>query len=450
MQYVRSKTYKVLSTFLVALLALAAASGLQAASLYDTRCEDLTGSWQDAPAAEVLDVRVDRFTGTPPSSDTRRREQIEISAGLANALGIGDTEVGTSGVAAQVRVTLEAANPLTGLIPSANFTVAAIDSSDSGLRLRVWLPDDLAADGTFKDDDNGYFKLFGNQSPDDVFAAVHEATVHRLAPSATVVVDDGSVTEHEHFGEANSGSKYFRECVELRTDDRLAVLSPHGGGIETQISGELDTLLGSLEDLGYQPSVWEGAGQWGSGETFERWHVTSTQISEGSFPGYQQLATQAPYQYAVSLHGFTESEPAVVLGGQASRQVKCFLVDSIENRLYYGWFDGRGRHDGKITYKIFAPDGDPVDVVRESTGSGDDPQPLTGVDHLDGDSDDNIVNRLSPNPTGVRGHGGIQIELSGELRKDATLFHEFMRALAFALDSQIRLEPASDYCAQYE
>lgn len=72
------------------------------------------------------------------------------------------------------------------------------------------------------------------------------------------------------------------------------------------------------------------------------------------------------------------------------------------------------------------------------------------MDHLDGDSDDNIVNRISPNPNGVRGFGGIQVELSDDLRKDSGLFLEFMEALAFAMDELIRLDPQGDDCQKYE
>ena len=223
------------------------------------------------------------------------------------------------------------------------------------------------------------------------------------------------------------------------------MLLPHDGGIETKIDGELDTLLSEFERLGMEPSVWEGTGQWGSGETFERWHITSTQISEGSFPGFEDLAASDTYDYALSVHGFSESEPAAIFGGQSNRHEKCYLVDTIELVLNLN-----GLLDGGITYRVYGPDGDPVDILRDSDGAGDDPQPLTGVDHLDGDSDHNIVNRLSPNPNGARRFGGIQVELSSGLRNDATLLHEFMEALGYATEGLIRLGPVSDYCRQYE
>jgi len=439
------ETFRIFHTLVLLVLVSIAAPGARAASLYDTKCGSLSGTTVTDTATTVLNVAVDRRTATPPTDDIRRREQVRISSGLATALGLGATDAATTGEAAQVRVELETTDPNTGLIHTASFSIAEIDALDTGRRLSVWLPDDLDGSGNFGDHDNGFFKLFGIQQPNTVFSGSPEATVYRMAPGTTTVVTNGSVTEYVHFDEPNTGSKYFRECVELRGDDSLAVLSPHGGGIETKISGELDTFLSELESFGREPSVWEGYGQWGSGETFDRWHITSTQLSEGSFPGLEDLVSGGTYQYVLSLHGYSDNEVGVVLGGQASRQAKCYLVDTLEQVL-----DSRGTLDGEITYRIFGPDGDPVDVVRDSDGPGDNPQPLNDVDDLDGDSDHNIVNRMAPNPLGIRGFGGIQLELSDDLRKDTTLFHEFIRALASAVDSLITQNPQSDTCNQYE
>lgn len=428
-------------TATAALLALFSASEAHAAGLYSTRCDALTGTAVGDPVARASAVRIVPRAGTPPKSDMRRREHVRISAGLADALGWTDDDVGVSGASPQIRVSLGGGSP----VPTATFTVADIDLTDDALRLAVWLPEDLnPSTGGFKDSHNGYYKLFGARDPEQVFAAKPTATVHAAAPSATFVVDGGSVTRRVHFNEPNAAhNKQLRECVELRDDERLAVLAPHGGGIETKIADELATLLTDLDHRGIEPSVWEAAGQWG-GTTFERWHVTATQISGDTFPGYGELEASGDYRYAVALHGFVRGEPAVVMGGRASRQAKCYLIAAIERWLRWKYRDER------ITYKVFAPDGEPVDVVRASTGPKDKPKPLAGVGELDGFSSANVVNRIAPNATGARGHGGIQLEISSGVRSDPELFHEFMRALAFALDGLIRLAPAGDFCAQYE
>ena len=40
--------------------------------------------------------------------------------------------------------------------------------------------------------------------------------------------------------------------------------------------------------------------------------------------------------------------------------------------------------------------------------------------------------------------------MSRGLREDTTLFPEFFRGLAYALDGQLRYNPVGDYCAQFE
>lgn len=429
---------------LPAFIALSIVTEVRAAGLYTTRCDQLqlTGPSVESDARRVEKVQIVPRTGTPPSQEGRRREHVQISRGLADLLHIKKEDVAVSGEARQIRVSLGSGSP----IPTANFTVAAIDEFDKGLRLAVWMPSDLTKSGYFSDQDNGYFKLFGTKRPSTVFKTRQYATVHDTAPGTTVVVENGQATRRVHFVEPNSSSsKLFRECVEVRDTD-LAVLVPHGGGMEIRISDELDALLSGLADDGYQPSAWEAAGQWGSGQTFGRWHITATQISGLSFPGYEQLASET-YRLALVLHGYAGSERAVVMGGRTSRHLKCFLLDSIEERLITRGQELNTDLAGRITYKIYdATDDDPIDVLRDPTGSGDYPQPLTGVDDLSGTSYDNIVNRLwFEGP-----EGGIQLEMSNGLRTDPELFHEFMvalaSALASALDEGLDSDPGSDYC----
>ncbi|PCC73013.1 hypothetical protein SAMN02745121_06525 [Nannocystis exedens] len=175
----------------------------------------------------------------------------------------------------------------------------------------------------------------------------------------------------------------------------------------------------------------------GSG-TFERWHVTATQISGASFPGYGELEDSGPYTYAVSLHGFDHDVPAVYLGGRASRQTKCYIATFIEGRL-----DVLHGRDSEITYKIYGPDGAPVDVTNNSPA-------LPDSDDYRGFSEDNIVNRVSPNATGARDFGGIQVELSKALRDDTALFSLFMEELALALTVLLDSPPQADYCELLE
>lgn len=395
-----------------------------AASLYSTKCGDISGTTSSTPADVALDVEIGEATTSVDDDD--RREHVRISQGLADELGIDGGDVSTSDPAVQVRVTLD--NIVTN--STAVFTVAEIDPFDSGLRLDVWLPDDLDGMGNFTDQDNGFFKLYGSSNPNTVFASSPEATVHFAAPGTTVQVSGGVATEYVNFTEPNAGNKYFRECVELH-DDELAVIVPHGGSIEVKISDQMPSLLTALDGLGQDPSVWEATGRWSSG-TYNRWHITSTQLSLDSFPGLDALAAAGPYKYTVSLHGYASSTKGVVVGGRASRQVKCYLVHQLEA--------ARTEPD-TVLYKIYGPDGSPVEV----NGS------LGNRSSIAGQNVDNIVNRLSSTAAGA---GGIQIELSSGVRNDADVFPDFMEALAKATDDLVDLgltaDPVTDYCALIE
>lgn len=388
------------------------------AGLFTTTCEDLEGSTFDDEVKLAQGVEITAAEGSTNAQD--RREQVRISQGLADELGIDQNAVSDSGPAWQVRVTLDDVEPDS----TANFTVAEIDPEVSELRLEVSLPNGGS------DKNSGFHKLFGSANVDDVLAAEPHATVHLAAPGTTVIVSDAGTTSHVHFPEPNSGQKLFRECVELH-DDTLAVVVPHGGDIEQHISDELPGLLSTLADLGQTPSVWAAVGRWSGGGGYHRWHITATQISEESFPGYTLLDDAGPYKYTLSLHGFGSSKNGVVVGGRAGRQLKCFLVQRIEQERSVST---------TVRYKIHAPDGGVVEV----NGS-------LGVSGYTGQSQDNIVNRLSSTDEGA---GGIQLELSTELRKDAELFADFMHALAIATDDLVDLQlvadPEIDYCSMLD
>lgn len=398
---------------------------VHAASIYSTKCGDLSGSTSSTPADVALEVEIGEAT-TSVDEDWRR-EHVRISEGLADALGIDGGDVSTTDPAVQLRVTLD--NIVTD--STAVFTVAEIIANEEDLRLDVWLPDDVDEFGDFDDEDNGFWKLYGDSNPLTVFASNPEATVHFAAPGTTVQVSGGVATEYVNFAEPNAGNKYFRECVELH-DDELAVIVPHGGSIELKISDELSTLLTKLDSLGQDPSVWEATGRWSSG-AHNRWHITSTQLSLDSFPGLATLDAAGPYKYTLSLHGWGNSGKGVVVGGRASRQVKCYLVQQLEA--------ARDPGEGELLYKIYGPDGSPVDV----NGS------LGNWSSIAGQNVDNIVNRLSSTAAGA---GGIQLEMSSGLRNDADMFADFMEALGKATDDLVDLglteEPGTDYCALIE
>jgi len=398
-------------------LVILAAGPAQAADLYDTTCANLSGTVTSDPVDSEIDVTLGGMPGVSDNGD--RREHVRISQGLADALNI--TTASASAPSIQLRV--EPQDVVSGT--SANFTVADIDAGDPGLHLDVYLPAPL-----FSDEDNGFYKLFRNVNVNATLALQPELTVYRSAPGTTVVVGN-SVVEYEHFDEPSGmNTRYFRECVQPEGDE-LAVLVPHGGRIEVDISEEMPDFLSAFQT--YAPSVWEAAGRW-SDSTFEQWHITSTALHRKSFAGLDRLMDANSYKYALSLHGRAKAGNGVVVGGGSSLQIKCFVVHAIETEL------GANSPAVDVSYRIFDTDETFMDVAG----------PVTMTDGVEfaGLDADNIVNRVAPAAPGA---GGIQLEIYSGLRGSATDFPAFLDALANAMedliDEQLAGDPATDYCA---
>lgn len=150
----------------------------------------------------------------------------------------------------------------------------------------------------------------------------------------------------------------------------LAVLAPHGGGIEPGTDAQAELVgrrLGSD-----RATVWECRGWWPSGLSFERWHITSTDIDPRSFPRLRLIHDRG-FAHAVAFHGATlPDQSAVLVGGLAPKAVRAALVAAVADVLARSTLEVRLAED---------------------------------ADGLNGDDPRNIVNRLT-----VEGRTGVQIE----------------------------------------
>ena len=167
------------------------------------------------------------------------------------------------------------------------------------------------------------------------------------------------------------------ELVE-RLDDHwehqeLVVIAPHGGAIERHTDEQAER-VGAL--LGCdRASVWRCKGFKLGGGAFERWHITSTDINERSFPLLKKISSRG-FACAIAFHGFSEAD--VLIGGGAPLTLKGEIAKAVERAL---------------------------------GGSGIRVRIATASENYDGDSPDNIVNRLGA------GGNGVQIEQSIEARE---------------------------------
>lgn len=129
-------------------------------------------------------------------------------------------------------------------------------------------------------------------------------------------------------------------------------------------------------------------------DPFDNWHVTSTRMHPGSYPGLERLAT-TQFQRAVSFHLYDGRDQPVIVGGRADDEVRAELAARIETAI-----DGRR--------SVVSEDGE-----------------------LMGDTRDNFVNWLTQD-----GDSGIQIETPPLVLKEKSV--QLGRAVAeFIADTDL-------------
>ena len=171
--------------------------------------------------------------------------------------------------------------------------------------------------------------------------------------------------------EANS------EFIEHLTDDGhhcgLVVIAPHGGDIEKQTDEQAE-LVGKQLSSKYV-SKWTCKGFKQGGGAYDRWHITSTDISEESFPKLKKIIGRH-FEYSIAFHGWDHD--SICIGGSIPSDLKQQIKTAIGNVV-----SGSG-----------------IVVAKDDDGSC--PDDFNGTDPK------NIVNRLSAK--------GVQIEQSREAR----------------------------------
>jgi len=191
----------------------------------------------------------------------------------------------------------------------------------------------------------------------------------------------------EGLGEDDEPAKSMGEFIEKLHEvqnHKLIVIAPHGGNIEPWTDVEAEYVANQFGD---RASLWLCKGfssRKPNGDSnedaSERWHITSTQISEKSFPKLNTIIGDNPtFDYSIAFHGWTEN--SICVGGNPNNpdaDLKCDIRGAIMKAL-------EANSDIKVHVSP-CPDG-----------------------NFNGDSPENIVNRLGTN--------SIQIEQSFTARK---------------------------------
>lgn len=355
----------------------------------------------------VSNVEVVSIT-TSPVNAIARREHCHLTADVAQGLGLPlpAGNVGAMNPRRQIRV--EVTQP-SGTGSTALFTVTEIVAGTN--RMAVYPSSGGATGGTGK--------LFGQST----VPANARVRLRNLAPSSSVI---NNVLQHTlDYPEPGGSGKSLTEVTRVASTDRVLIMAPHGLDTERKTSDQLAALDAALLDLHPTPSLWDCRGEWGSGETYNRWHIHSDDLAPESFTGLNALRVMffRNFQWGIALHGFSwdESESnnvlrkGIVLGGRGPRSVKLAIKERIEAKV----------GTGVLSFYIADPTGN-----TSFPANNLDLAAYSGIAGLRGLATANIINRLSPT-------GGIHIEQSLGLRLNDTLRTKVAEAIAEVLHEQV-------------
>jgi phage replication-related protein YjqB (UPF0714/DUF867 family) len=160
---------------------------------------------------------------------------------------------------------------------------------------------------------------------------------------------------------------------------KLVVIAPHGGDIEPWTDNQAEYVWSHLPDDRVTLWMCKGFSTKNARDAHERWHITSTEISERSFPKLKTIF-EPKFEYSIAFHGWKED--SICVGGNAE-SADAGLIGEIKKAI----------KDALVIA------GSNIDVEDSNCPGG-----------FNGDDPCNIVNRLGTN--------GIQIEQCIKARED--------------------------------
>ena len=459
---------KALTASLLALLCAFSASGVQGQCVPSTSFSASIGLIdQPFPYTDLRPLltqpEIDDLPDLPdPTDEIPQREHAYISTALAEDLGFAPHD-GSGNLTVdpdwrqpnpQIRVRLTSPATISNWksgttyrdrASNAVFTVVGVIEDDQRI---VWVYGGL--DGTDVETDSGQYKLFaedtvvsGDREPGiDVYADgggdelldTVTANVY-CSPVSRSTFTTASSANTNHYTE-NDASGSFRETAVRKSDSRFALIVPHGGAIEVKTSDQITPFVTILEEpttYNIPTNVWKAEGQWSDDQTSKRWHITTTNTSEHSFPALAEMLDPTDYAWfdvghafrrTLAFHGFSSDEADIIVGGGTDLNAKCHVATKIKAETGMGPVAVRIYHDDEII-DVLANDGH--GVCRKG---------------LDGDSDRNIINRLAAD-------GGIQIEQSADVRNSTTYRDGVAKGAAKAMGELLNGTAPANACSIY-
>ncbi len=192
--------------------------------------------------------------------------------------------------------------------------------------------------------------------------------------------------------EAETCSEFVEHLTDNDYNRELVVIAPHGGFIEEHTDTQAQHLAQLLPSNCV--SVWMCKGFKKGSDALARWHITSTDISEESFPKLKTIYGRQ-FKYAIAFHGMDDPDNnTICIGGSEQnpdpddpecQEEEISLKEEIKCAI-----------EKVVKGSESDPDGIKIEVVLAGTGDKRCPP------NFNGNNPRNIVNRL--------GTIGVQIE----------------------------------------
>jgi phage replication-related protein YjqB (UPF0714/DUF867 family) len=165
----------------------------------------------------------------------------------------------------------------------------------------------------------------------------------------------------------------------------VAYAAPHGGEVEPGTDEQLAAL--NIASADTRNAYWGVIGDMEPNGASDHWHITSSEVSEFSFEGLQNLAAHS-YTYAVSFHGFSNSAISehVLVGGDETLEFRQSVASILEHEV-------RARHNGFFLDALAI---DMRDCDLNSSHASCKYKKYAGRD------DDNFVNELTASGRGLQ------------------------------------------------
>jgi phage replication-related protein YjqB (UPF0714/DUF867 family) len=132
-----------------------------------------------------------------------------------------------------------------------------------------------------------------------------------------------------------------RLTEKLRGDEDatgLAILAPHGGRIEVGTDDQAELVHDTLALNAKPVRAWIARGFNRATGAHTCWHITSSEISERSFPKLRSLlgpgGVNGPFAHAIAFHGNNDSEAIIVGGGLPRDRDHTELKRTLASRIH--------------------------------------------------------------------------------------------------------------------